>query len=819
MRHKIEDFASKLDKLQNTLTLATMLASRASENANNEEVFELLKGLQKDNQDQNLDNEEMLNKLQFLVDMVQRQSEPKLEIIQKRVQECLADMKQVRQRIPQTREMAILRWLSFRQRSWRHEEIPLNYQKTFQWIFQKPAAEDEWDDFTAFLTDANATAPYFINGKAGSGKSTLMKFIVNDARTRQALSQWAGRDELFVMNFFFWNLGTSLQKSHVGMLRALIQDVLERYPELIPVVLPGIYQNWSDTGFMGEPNYVEVKTAFELLIKKSASFLKLCIFIDGVDEFDGDHRDMAQFLRSCSSPQVKLIVSSRPITPCISAFRDCRFLKLQDLTKHDMEIFIRGELISHPAMVELASCFPQDSSELVFEIKSKAQGVFLWVTLVVRLLVDGLEAGDDVNDLRIKLRSLPPDLRDLYHRMLSKMKPEYQVQAAEIFQLLHTWNFHVAEEHSFGLFTLFFATQPPSQAFSRSVGFLNSATLQWITRSTAARLSSRCCGLLEVHENRSRNSMDNVYVPFSREGEPGNYQAVAYLHRTVAEFLQFGEVWNEMCEMTKVGGFDPFVSLASASLSMLKIGSKFDTNSMYVLSYAKITATFCREATNMSGASMSQYVDSIEQTMKGRQVEKGEMIGSNVHWSLHLYAMDTIDRLEYETLFESASIFSFAARMGLIKYLNESYDPTRLDSPNRATSIIYALKSWTEICFRPVPLCYRTDTLLFLLQHDCRPEDKILDERIWEFTRAQVIPKMYNDPEELAQLLAILITNARDPHVIISACQHKYDLKQIARSLRYHHPDFEIKNLGQKMEQLVCRSPEDLQVERQGANG
>lgn len=50
------------------------------------------------------------------------------------------------------------------------------------------------------------------------------------------------------------------------------------------------------------------------------------------------------------------------------------------------------------------------------------------------MLVDGLEAGDNMKDLQEKLRSLPPDLRDLYRGMIDKMELRHQRQAAKIFK-------------------------------------------------------------------------------------------------------------------------------------------------------------------------------------------------------------------------------------------------------------------------------------------------------------------------------------------------------------------------------------------------
>ncbi|KAF2174479.1 hypothetical protein K469DRAFT_648241, partial [Zopfia rhizophila CBS 207.26] len=442
--------------------------------------------------------------------------------------------------------------------TWRYEEIPLAYQKTFQWVFEEPTRPHGWNDFAAHLSRPDLTSPYFINGKAGSGKSTLMKFIVGHPKTKEALAQWASNGELMIVKFFFGNLGTDLQKTSIGMLRALMHDILERYPELIPGVFSGMYQSWRDTAPASEnqPNYIEMKSAFERLIRNSAKFLKLCVFIDGIDEFDGDHKDISEFIRSLASQHVKIVVSSRPITACLNAFHGCPTLKLQDLTEYDMELYVKDNLAAHRSMVELTKRFPQETSELVAELKEKAAGVFLWVRLVVRLLVDGIEAGDDVRDLQRKLRSLPPDLRALYRRMISKMEPDYQVQAAEIFQLLHAWNLYIPDQ-PFRTIVLSFAVQSPSKAFSQQALPLHSETYQWLCKKTKARVSSRCCGLLDSGSPQVNYTEMNGSV-------------VDYLHRTVAEFLASDDVWGEICGMTKASGFDAALSLASACLSMIK---------------------------------------------------------------------------------------------------------------------------------------------------------------------------------------------------------------------------------------------------------
>ncbi|KAF2177522.1 hypothetical protein K469DRAFT_602926, partial [Zopfia rhizophila CBS 207.26] len=87
---------------------------------------------------------------------------------------------------------------------WRFEEIPAANQRTFLWVFGKPEDMQVWNDFSDHLARGNALAPHFINGKANGGKSTLMRFIVENSETKDALDRWSE-----VKNWL-WNLGTSL---------------------------------------------------------------------------------------------------------------------------------------------------------------------------------------------------------------------------------------------------------------------------------------------------------------------------------------------------------------------------------------------------------------------------------------------------------------------------------------------------------------------------------------------------------------------------------------------------------------------------------
>ncbi|KAI0869460.1 hypothetical protein GGS24DRAFT_512070 [Hypoxylon argillaceum] len=81
---------------------------------------------------------------------------------------------------------------------------------TLDWLFSSTHENLDhgvtWSDFNQWLRKDTST--YWISGKAGSGKSTLMAHLVRDRRTRQELNAWSSGHKLEVLSFFFWRAGS-----------------------------------------------------------------------------------------------------------------------------------------------------------------------------------------------------------------------------------------------------------------------------------------------------------------------------------------------------------------------------------------------------------------------------------------------------------------------------------------------------------------------------------------------------------------------------------------------------------------------------------
>lgn len=97
--------------------------------------------------------------------------------------------------------------LRFEEMTDRQERIAEAYRETFQWIFSELESESldvatsTWVSFPQWLqTDSSL---YWITGKAGSGKSTLMKYIYQDTRTFEYLEQWSTGSRCVTAHSFF----------------------------------------------------------------------------------------------------------------------------------------------------------------------------------------------------------------------------------------------------------------------------------------------------------------------------------------------------------------------------------------------------------------------------------------------------------------------------------------------------------------------------------------------------------------------------------------------------------------------------------------
>ena len=413
-------------------------------------------------------------------------------------------------------QIQILETLYFPQIFERVENIKDAHHSTFEWLFgdtEDSLEPDEGPCIWRWLQYGSKT--FWVSGKAGSGKSTLMKFFHKNWKTRAALKNWAAGKKLIVASFFFWHAGTAMQKSQQGLLQTLLGHILRQAPALIPLACPSRWQRPSERR---EPwNRAEIAEAFSN-IQKSSINSKFCFFIDGLDEYDGDHLDLIQVLESLISGDfAKLCFSSRPWNVFETYYGENggQKLQLQDLTHDDIVHFAHDKLAEGTQF----SSYKKNTSaykDLVREIASKADGVFLWVFLVVRSLRRGMTNRDTPKELQARLQELPPDLEKFFKYILDSSEPIYRRQAARLYLIQSS-----TTESALTTYDLsFFAEDEPDFGLCDESVREYLANIDTVSEQTRIRVHARCQDLLE----------------FDGTGH------LRFLHRTVKDFLEIRDI-------------------------------------------------------------------------------------------------------------------------------------------------------------------------------------------------------------------------------------------------------------------------------------
>jgi len=119
-------------------------------------------------------------------------------------------------------------------------EIANPYTKTLEWIYRDPVTGTKpWANFAERLEGRSESSLYWFTGKAGSGKSTLMKFMTNNTLTEYLLQRWESYLLPVVTSAFsFWNSSSEIQMSRIGVLRTLLYEALSKRQDHIPIVAP-----------------------------------------------------------------------------------------------------------------------------------------------------------------------------------------------------------------------------------------------------------------------------------------------------------------------------------------------------------------------------------------------------------------------------------------------------------------------------------------------------------------------------------------------------------------------------------------------------
>ncbi len=573
--------------------------------------------------------------------------------------------------------LRLLKTLRFNSMSFRYSKVAGAHGNTFQWMFQHT--------FSHWLTSEHPI--FWISGKPGSGKSTLMKFLVDHKDIPRCLTNQVGGAKIIMASYFFWINGTEMQKSQEGLLRSLLYDLLRQEPHLIRFTFPDQAQ-LLDLGYTEDqlPPWEkhQLLTSFRRLLRSGITGSRVCIFIDGLDEYEGEHEELIQIVRDMAQARVKLCISSRPWNIFELAFGNdvVHKLYLEQFNRPDIELYVRDKLQSRPDFQAIRARH-LEADHLILEIINKAQGVFLWVYLVVRSLIQGLLNWDRIEDLQRRLRAFPSDLDDFFRHILDSLDEAYRVQTARLFQV------SLVAPQPLSLLNYWFIDmdEVDEDFLSRmSNSALDAQELVARQEEMGKRLNGRFKGLLEV------TTVPNVDAPFCHR--------VDFLHRTVKDFLRTTTVqkqlmtWSMLQRQDSVveygqppprrAKFDPYRTLCKSSLAMLK-SAPLTYGYMYLLGPGPIKDLIsnllfaAQQYEQANGSSLGYLLDGLQGVMLQRVQEyptqqpgypwinwgSYDLLTHSIRWDLTIYVREQLNSALLQSTLKSRLLdYAMRGRFG-----------------------------------------------------------------------------------------------------------------------------------------------------------
>jgi hypothetical protein len=416
----------------------------------------------------------------------------------------------------------------------RQDTIHGAHPNSFQWLW-----DDAKHNFVTWLKTGSGI--YWIFGKPASGKSTLMKFLLRHDRTREYLDSQGGKYSM--CQYFFHELSeldTQQESSITGLLHAILFQLLQLFPELIRTIRPLYTKKVHPHKTLGNLTSIwtieNLKEALMKLATQSFVSQKVCLFIDGFDECREERGNYLDFLKSWlqkmtgNGLSVKICLSSRDIPAMRERLDTHQSLELHIFTRKDITNFVSEELIKTKSKSISLDSHGHEviTRNLIKKVVDKAQGVFVWVKLVVADLVSGLEAAEDEEDLEVRLQSLPQELGDLYAHIISRIPCKDLHTPFKYFQLLLR---APGKTCTLTLLQFLMAVQNPKKCLQNldESGLIETSPEEILEKLSSLKdhLRERCGNLIQVQSRR--------HAP--RRWEPTRRENVTFIHLSFKEYI------------------------------------------------------------------------------------------------------------------------------------------------------------------------------------------------------------------------------------------------------------------------------------------
>ena len=517
--------------------------------------------------------------------------------------------------------------------------------------------------------------------------------------------------------------------------------MLSSNPEYMPKAFPSL---WEKLGTMStkeriqlslEWTAMELQAAFEAFIDAALNDMKICLFIDGMDEFEGDHMTIIKFFQDLSQRNegrdVKMCLSSRPWEVFERAFEHkVPNMKLQDVTYEDMHRYAVDRLVESRTMTkEIGGA--EAAEKVGAKIVQRADGVFLWARLAVNELFEELRNSPQQEKIGAyqTLSGLPTDLYQLFDKLIFKNQTEAQIsQTSVLFQLIRAREIvadFVKNEEANSLtiweFTFALADNPiPDQVEEVS----DESVIRWC-EPQMKMINQRFSRLVETHEKRDRGNMRARFDMGTSRADIFRRLAdsrVTFIHRTVRDWLMYEPGVQEQLLHHSPQPYDPHLQLLRSYVMILKHPLEEPEQHRRLDEWypdIALALTHARHIRNDPSRLQRSLINEMNATLSWYWLNKPK--DPYDHWARNAFG-------QYEIRMKAAPIFQpflcLAAKFQLTRYLTEELTATT--QANQPPSELQDEKAVPLLSYATEFLCSRNKTIFpvsdpvlisFLLEH------------------------------------------------------------------------------------------------------
>lgn len=308
----------------------------------------------------------------------------------------------------------------------RFEQIMSAAAETCEWVWSTP--------FAKWLQETKDPEIFWITGKPGSGKSTLMKYLVKTPVTRRKL-QFAMEGKSWKIVHFFYNfrVNTNLANREEGMLRSVLEQVLQALRSTSGAGEHNLdHERMND---IAKSAFVKDEdTAATIVRFLQLQAVNILLLIDGLDECGSNLRQMVRTLKDIQKQtNIRLCLASRPEAVLLASLRDTRQIKMQELNHAGIKSYANTILREVGSLLDLST---SAVGALLEEVTARADGVFLFVHFTFELIMQRLVQGLTIAEIRLEIRTMPQELSTMYDRIFDGIPLICRAEVAFVLDLL-----------------------------------------------------------------------------------------------------------------------------------------------------------------------------------------------------------------------------------------------------------------------------------------------------------------------------------------------------------------------------------------------